>query len=88
MDAAPSLAMVQFLTWASARPRRYAEARDAWTSTCPRLSLWEDAIIADLIRIVPAASGRAGDATVELTAKGRTAMAAVHPPHGFAAAAE
>ena len=52
MVAAPSLAMVEFLAWALARPRRYAEAREAWASTCPRLSLWEDAIIADLIRIV------------------------------------
>jgi hypothetical protein len=47
----PSLIMIQFLTWIADRPRNYAQTMDAWRSSCPRLSVWEDAIIEGLIRI-------------------------------------
>jgi hypothetical protein len=50
-DQAPSLIMVQFLAWVADRPRTYGEAMEAWRSTCPRLSVWEDATIDGLIRI-------------------------------------
>ncbi len=36
---------LQLLDWISDRPRTYAEALDAWRTTCPRLSMWEDACI-------------------------------------------
>ena len=56
--------MFQFLEWLSARPRTYAETMEAWRTSCPRLSIWEDAEIAGLARIedgyvVPTESGRA-----------------------------
>ena len=38
------LLTVQFLKWIAERPRRYAELRDAWSSTCPLNCAWEDAI--------------------------------------------
>jgi hypothetical protein len=47
----PSLIMIQFLAWVADRPRTYADAMDAWRTSCPRLSVWEDAIIEDLVRI-------------------------------------
>jgi hypothetical protein len=58
---------VQLLEWLSDRPRTYAEVIDAWRTTCPRLSIWEDACIDGLVdcdqsrdRIVsPSAKGRA-----------------------------
>ena len=40
---------LQLLEWISDRPRSYAEVLDAWRTTCPRLSIWEDACIAGLI---------------------------------------
>jgi hypothetical protein len=46
-----SLIMLQFLAWVADRPRTYAETMEAWRSTCPRLSVWEDAIIGGLVRI-------------------------------------
>jgi hypothetical protein len=61
-----SLIMVQFLDWIADRPRSYAETMDAWRSTCPRLSVWEDAVIAGLVRIENNA-----DRAVILTARGR-----------------
>ena len=40
---------LQLLEWISDRPRRYADVVEAWRSTCPRLSIWEDACIDGLI---------------------------------------
>lgn len=46
-----SLLMREFLTWVSSRRRTYAETMEAWQSTCPRLTAWEDALGDGLIRI-------------------------------------
>lgn len=32
------------LQWLAAEPRLYAEVMDAWRTSCPRLSIWEDAM--------------------------------------------
>jgi hypothetical protein len=40
---------LQLLEWISDRPRSYAEVLDAWRTTCPRLSIWEDACSDGLI---------------------------------------
>jgi len=40
---------IQLLEWISNHPRTYAEALDAWRTSCPRLSIWEDACIDGLI---------------------------------------
>jgi hypothetical protein len=39
----------QLLEWISERPRTYAEVLDAWRTSCPRMSIWEDACIDGLI---------------------------------------
>ena len=39
----------QFLVWVAERPRRYADVRQAWSSTCPLNCAWEDAICDDLV---------------------------------------
>ena len=36
--------ILEFLEWTAARPRSYAEAMDIWRTSCPRLTVWEDAI--------------------------------------------
>jgi hypothetical protein len=43
--------MVQFLRWVEAKPRGIAEARAAWSSTCPLNCAWEDALADDLVRL-------------------------------------
>jgi hypothetical protein len=48
IDPASHLTL-QLLEWISDRPRSYAEVLDAWRTTCPRLSIWEDACINGLI---------------------------------------
>src|SRR5262245_38891226 len=46
--------MIQFLTWIADRPRSRGDVMEAWRSTCPRLSVWEDAVIDGLVQIDPA----------------------------------
>jgi hypothetical protein len=40
---------LQLLEWIAASPRRYADAVATWQTTCPRLSVWEDACIDGLV---------------------------------------
>jgi hypothetical protein len=65
MSEEPSLIMIQFLAWVADRPRNYAQTMDAWRTSCPRLSVWEDAIIENLVRIESNANR-----TVRLTKRG------------------
>lgn len=51
MSDSPPLIMIQFLFWVADRPRSYAETMEAWRTSCPRLSVWEDAVIANLVRL-------------------------------------
>ena len=44
MASEARLLTAQFLDWLAARPRRYAEVREAWASTCPLNCAWEDSI--------------------------------------------
>jgi hypothetical protein len=65
---------LEFLTWVSSRPRTYAEAMEAWRSSCPRHPVWDDALNDGLIQIV-----REGDTTqsaiVSLTSRGQALLA-------------
>jgi len=65
---------VDFLAWLSVRPRPYAEVMDAWRTSCPRLTVWEDALDAGFV-----ARHRAldGEPMIALTASG-TAFLAGH----------
>jgi hypothetical protein len=46
-----SSSMMEFLGWISSRRRTYVEVMEAWQSTCPRLTVWEDALTDGLIQI-------------------------------------
>jgi len=35
--------ILDFVEWLAKRPRSYAEAMDAWRTSCPRLTVWEEA---------------------------------------------
>ena len=69
MERTLSAPTLELLAWISERPRSYAETMEAWTSHCPRLTVWEDAIADRLVAV-----GRAG---VQLTADGRSALSLV-----------
>jgi hypothetical protein len=36
--------ILDFLEWLAATPRPYAEVMDFWRTSCPRLTVWEDAV--------------------------------------------
>ena len=42
-DTVDSL-ILDLLEWIGPRSRPYAEVIDAWRTSCPRLTVWEDAI--------------------------------------------
>ncbi len=63
----------QFLAWVAERPRTYAEAMEAWRSTCPRLSIWEDALGDELVRL-EAGAGGLSDCRVVLTPRGQALL--------------
>ena len=71
MNPPVSLIMVQFLNWVAEREPSYAEAMEAWRTSCPRLSVWEDATLDGLVRLQADADGRS---LVRLTARGRAAL--------------
>lgn len=41
--------MLDLVAFVAERPRPYAEVLDAWRTSCPRLTVWEDAVEAGLV---------------------------------------
>jgi hypothetical protein len=70
LDSPSGHLTLQFLAWLAERPRTYGEAMDAWRS-CPRLSIWEDAMAEGLIEL---GQGRWRDRHVRVSAKGRALL--------------
>ncbi len=59
--------VLDLVEWVGQRPRPYAEVMAAWRTSCPRLTIWEDAVDLGLV----ARSFRHGDgAVVEVTPQG------------------
>ena len=58
---------IDFLAWLEAAPRSYAEVMDVWRTSCPRLTIWEDAVDAGLVMHL---SNPGGPAMVGVTSKG------------------
>jgi len=59
------------LAWIAASPRTYRETMEVWRTSCPRLSIWEDAVVDGLVRV------RAGSA--ELTPRGEAVLRSASP---------
>lgn len=55
----------QLLEWIDAAPRSYRETMEAWRTSCPRLSIWEDVQAEGLVEVRPT------DQLVVLSEKGR-----------------
>jgi hypothetical protein len=69
---------LQFLAWIGEAPRRYGELMDAWRTSCPRLSIWEDALQDGLIEVSHDRCAMR-DATVTLTDRGRILLQRDNP---------
>jgi len=70
-----ALLTLQFLSWLAARPRSYGEVKDAWRSTCPRLTIWEDAVESGLIQFQNGGERLSDRSAVMLTERGRALLA-------------
>jgi hypothetical protein len=65
--------VLDLVEWIAAGARPYAEVMDAWRTSCPRLTIWEDAV--DLGFVVRVHRDDAG-AMVDVTAAGRAFLRA------------
>jgi hypothetical protein len=77
LPEAPSALIIQFLAWVAERPRTRADVMEAWRTSCPRLTVWEDATTAGLVRIQ-------ARSRVALTPLGRTMLARANSRAGCA----
>ncbi len=64
--------IVDLLDWLGPAPRPYDEVMNAWRTSCPRLSIWEDALAAGLLEEV--------DGQVRVTRAGAAFQAARRNP--------
>jgi len=55
MPDAPESLVFDLVEWVAKEPRTYAEMLDAWRTSCPRLTVWEDAIERGLVMRKPVA---------------------------------
>ena len=78
MSESANLLMIEFLAWISSRRRTYSETMEAWQTTCPRHSVWENALIDDLIQINRSNTIR--DPEVTLTPRGETLLGGDNGP--------
>ena len=44
MSATLAPLILDFLEWLAIAPRPYTEVMDAWRTSCPRFTIWEDAV--------------------------------------------
>jgi hypothetical protein len=63
-----------FLTWLADAPRTYAEVMDIWRTSCPRFSIWEDALADGLVQIENPSGKYSRDAHVGLTRRGHVTL--------------
>jgi len=73
MESMPSALTLQMLAWIAERPRSYGETMEAWRTSCPRLSIWEDALLDALVIVRPNGGGQSA-ASVELTERGKALL--------------
>jgi len=60
--------VLDLVEWVAARPRPYGEVMEAWRTSCPRLTIWEDAVDRGLV-VNQQTNG--SDAVVKVTSRGR-----------------
>ncbi|WP_420405570.1 hypothetical protein [Nisaea sp.] len=73
MDDTPMPLILDLVEWVAEKPRPYDEVMEAWRTSCPRLTVWEEAV--DRGFVVRRHVAGAG-AIVEATHNGRETLAA------------
>ena len=49
--------ILDLVEWVAKEPRSYADVMAAWRTSCPRLTVWEDAVERGLVARIPVAGG-------------------------------
>lgn len=60
--------ILDLVEWIAARPQRYEDVMDAWRTSCPKLTIWEDTVDAGYVRIH---SGAGMQKMVAITERGQ-----------------
>jgi hypothetical protein len=60
--------ILDLLEWIAREPRSHADVIEAWRTSCPRLTVWEDAVDRGFAEREP---GHGRDVMIRLTAPGR-----------------
>ncbi len=72
MDDRLKSLVLDMLEWMGPEPRPYAEVIEAWRTSCPRLTVWEDAVEEGYVSSA-VVDGRG--VLVSITPRGRTFLA-------------
>lgn len=65
--------VLDLVEWVEVEPRRYADVMEAWRTSCPRLTVWEDAVERGYVTRMASDAG----VVVIATDAGRAFLAAV-----------
>jgi len=79
-SGAPEALILDLVEWVAARERTYEDTMDAWRTSCPRLTVWEDASDRGLITVEQyngCSLVRATSTGLALLAKSRPSSASV-----------
>ena len=71
LNVPASRLILELLAWIARSPRTYDETMEAWRTSCPRQSVWEDAWLSGLVNVVV---GDGNKPAVILTARGEAAL--------------
>ena len=63
--------VLDLVAWVASTPRPYDEVLEAWRTSCPRLTVWEDAVERGLVAVE---RGPGGGIQVVATARGQDAL--------------
>ena len=67
-DATDAL-VLDLVEWIAREPRSYSEVIETWRTSCPRLTIWEDAVDCGYVTREPVAGGGVRVAITESGAK-------------------
>ncbi len=77
MDNAIEPLILDLVEWVAETPKPYADVMDAWRTSCPRLTVWEDALDRGLVSRVARGGGgfevaatKAGIAALRISGRG------------------
>ena len=74
-SSAPEALILDLVEWVAARERTYEDTMDAWRTSCPRLTVWEDSSDRGLIKV----EQHDGNSVVRVTPSGLALLAKSRP---------